>query len=214
MLVFSRAARSRCYRRVFGCCCFQALRKLRPPPAPKLAPQRHPHRRSHRRSYQRSPYFTDHAAAAGLTSKTVFGGVDTKKYIIETTGTGVAIFDYDNDGWPDIFLVNGSTLEGFPAGKAPTSHLYHNNHDGTFTDVSEKAGVARAGWGQGVCVGDYDNDGNEDLYVTYYGKNVLYHNNGNGTFSGVGEKAGVAGNGKSWGSGCALWTTIATATWM
>ena len=106
----------------------------------------------------------------------VFGGVDTKKYIIETTGTGVAIFDYDNDGWPDIFIVNGTTLEGFPAGKAPTNHLYRNNHDGTFTDVTVKAGLAANGWGQGVCVGDYDNDGWEDLYVTYYGKNRLYHN--------------------------------------
>src|SRR5258708_7241110 len=134
----------------------------------------------------------------------VFGGVDTKKYIIETTGTGVAIFDYDNDGWPDIFIVNGTTLEGFPAGKAPTNHLYHNNHDGTFTDVTEKTGLARTGWGQGVCVGDYDNEGWEDLYVTYYGKNVLYHNNGNGTFTDVSDKAGVAGSGKAWGTGCAF----------
>src|SRR6266849_44377 len=118
-------------------------------------------------------YFTDVAKEAGLSMMNVFGGVDTKKYIIETTGTGVAIFDYDNDGWPDIFIVNGTKLEGFPAGKAPTNHLYRNNHDGTFTDVTEKAGLARTGWGQGVCVGDYDNDGWEDLYVTYYGKNVL-----------------------------------------
>ena len=106
----------------------------------------------------------------------VFGGEDTKKYIIETTGTGVAIFDYDNDGWPDIFLVNGTTLEGFPPDKAPTNHLYRNNHDGTFTDVTAKAGLTATGWGQGACVGDYDNDGWEDLYVTYYGKNRLYHN--------------------------------------
>ena len=133
----------------------------------------------------------------------VFGGVDTKKYIIETTGTGVAIFDYDNDGWPDIFLVNGTSLDA-SAGKAPTSHLYHNNHDGTFTDVTKKAGLTYTGWGQGVCVGDYDNDGWEDLYVTYYGKNVLYHNNGDGTFTNVSEKAGVAGSGKSWGNGCAF----------
>jgi enediyne biosynthesis protein E4 len=149
-------------------------------------------------------YFTDRAASAGLTATTTFGGVNTKKYIIETTGTGVAIFDYDNDGWPDIFVVNGTTLDGFPAGQSPTSHLYHNNRDGTFTDVTQKAGLNHAGWGQGVCVGDYDNDGNEDLFVTYYGKNVLYHNNGNGTFSDVSEKAGVSGSGKSWGSGCAF----------
>src|ERR1700680_1605376 len=148
-------------------------------------------------------YFTDVAQKAGLTAPTVFGGKDTKKYIIETTGTGAAIFDYDNDGWPDIFLVNGTTLEGFPTGEAPTSHLYHNNHDGTFTDVTVKAGLNVTGWGQGVCVGDYDNDGWEDLYVTYYGKNRLFHNQ-SGVFAEVAEKAGVAGSGKAWGSGCAF----------
>ena len=149
-----------------------------------------------------SAYFTDVAQKAGLTSPIVFGGKDTKKYIIETTGTGAAIFDYDNDGWPDIFLVNGTTLEGFPAGEAPTNHLYRNNHDGTFTDVTVKAGLNVTGWGQGVCVGDYDNDGWEDLYITYYGKNRLFHNQ-NGVFTEVAEKAGVAGSGKAWGTGCA-----------
>ncbi|HXM95135.1 MAG TPA: CRTAC1 family protein [Candidatus Dormibacteraeota bacterium] len=148
--------------------------------------------------------FIDIGARAGLVATNVFGGVDTKKYIIETTGTGVAIFDYDNDGWPDIFIVNGTTFEGFPAGKEPTSHLYRNNHDGSFTDVTQKAGLAHTGWGQGVCVGDFDNDGWQDFYVTYYGKNVLYHNNGNGTFTDVSEKAGVAGSGKLWGTGCAF----------
>jgi|ERR1700733_1795137 len=148
--------------------------------------------------------FVDVGEKAGLTMKNVFGGVDTKKFIIETTGTGVAIFDYDNDGWPDIFIVNGTTLEGFPAGKGPTNHLYHNNHDGTFTDVTVKAGLAATGWGQGVCVGDYDNDGWDDLYVTYYGRNILYHNNGDGTFTDVSKKAGVAGTGKDWGTGCAF----------
>jgi enediyne biosynthesis protein E4 len=147
-------------------------------------------------------YFTDVAQKAGLTAPIVFGGKDTKKYIIETTGTGVAIFDYDNDGWPDIFLVNGTTLEGFPTGEAPTNHLYRNNHDGTFTDVTVKAGLNVTGWGQGVCVGDYDNDGWEDLYVTYYGKNRLFDNQ-NGVFTEVAEKAGVAGSGKAWGTGCA-----------
>jgi len=152
----------------------------------------------------RMAWFTDIAEKAGLTMQDVFGGLQTKQYIIETTGTGVAIFDYDNDGWPDIFIVNGTTLAGFPAGKGPTNHLYRNNHDGTFTDVTVQAGLAGApGWGQGVCVGDYDNDGWEDLYVTYYGKNRLYHNN-HGTFTEVGEKAGVAGTGKAWGSGCAF----------
>ncbi len=149
-------------------------------------------------------HFTDVAKKAGLTAPVIFGGENTKKYIIETTGTGVAIFDYDNDGWPDIFVVNGTTLQPLPDDKKPTSHLYHNNHDGTFTDVTIKAGLVHTGWGQGVCVGDYDNDGSEDLYVTYYGKNVLYHNNGDGTFTDVGEKSHVAGNGKNWGSGCAF----------
>jgi hypothetical protein len=149
-------------------------------------------------------HFTDIAKKAGLTAPVVFGGVDTKKYIIETTGTGVAIFDYDNDGWPDIFIVNGTSLDAPASGKLPTSHLYHNNHDGTFTDVTKKAGLTHSGWGQGVCVGDYDNDGWEDLYVTYYGKNILYHNNGDGTFTDVSEKAGVAGSDKAWGNGCAF----------
>jgi len=147
--------------------------------------------------------FTDVAEKAGLTMQDIFGGIETKKYIIETTGTGVAIFDYDNDGWPDIFLVNGTRLDGLPSGEAPTNHLYRNNHDGTFSDVTAKAGLTATGWGQGVCVGDYDNDGWEDLYVTYYGKNRLYHNQG-GVFTEVAEKAGVAGSGKAWGSGCAF----------
>src|SRR6267143_757538 len=148
-------------------------------------------------------HFTDMAQKAGLTAPVIFGGETKKKYIIETTGTGVAIFDYDNDGWPDIFMVNGTKLEGFPT-KGPTNHLYRNNHDGTFSDVTDKAGLAHTGWGQGVCVGDYDNDGWEDLYVTYYGKNILYHNNGNGTFTDVSDKAGVGGSGKAWGTGCAF----------
>jgi hypothetical protein len=148
--------------------------------------------------------FVDIAATAGLTALNVFGGVDTKKYIIETTGTGVAIFDSDNDGWPDIFIVNGTTLDPLPGAKPATSHLYRNNHDGTFTDVTATSGLQKSGWGQGVCVGDYDNDGWEDLYVTYYGKNVLYHNNGDGTFSDVSAEASVAGSGKLWGTGCAF----------
>src|ERR1700751_3350003 len=101
----------------------------------------------------------DDADKAGLTMMTIFGGKDSKKFIIETTGTGVAIFDYDNDGWPDIFFVNGTTLELASAGNnGPSGRLYRNNHDGTFTDVTIKAGLATTvGWGQGVCVGDYDN---------------------------------------------------------
>ena len=135
----------------------------------------------------------------------VNGGVDTKKYIIETTGSGVAILDYDNDGWPDIFLVNGTTLDEAKEKSArPTSHLFHNNHDGTFSDVTHAAGLDFTGWGQGACVGDYDNDGFDDLYVTYYGKNRLYHNEGNGTFKEVAARAGVAGDGMAWGTGCAF----------
>ena len=147
--------------------------------------------------------FEDVAQKAGLTMMNVFGGVDTKKYIIETTGTGVAIFDYDNDGWPDIFIVNGTTLDGSSRNGTPTNHLYRNNHDGTFTDVTVQAGLVATGWGQGVCVGDYDNDGWEDLYLTYYGKNRLYHNE-HGMFKEVADEAGVAGSGKAWGSGCAF----------
>jgi len=147
--------------------------------------------------------FVDIAEKAGLTMSEIFGGVDSKKYIIETTGTGVALLDYDNDGWLDIFIVNGTTLDAAKNGKSPTNHLYRNNHDGTFTDVTAKAGLAASGWGQGVCVGDYDNDGWDDLYITYYGKNRLYHND-HGVFTDVTDKAGVGGSGKAWGSGCAF----------
>ena len=148
--------------------------------------------------------FLDVARESGLNVKTIFGGEHKNKYLLETTGCGVAFYDYDNDGWLDIFLVNGSRLEGFPAGQAPASHLFKNNRDGTFTDVTQKAGVAHSGWGQGVCIGDYDNDGYDDLFVTYFGKNVLYHNHGNGTFGDVSEKAGVAGDSKRWNTGCAF----------
>jgi hypothetical protein len=150
-------------------------------------------------------WFIDVAPQAGLRMENVNGGIDTKKYIIETTGSGVAIFDYDDDGWPDIFLVNGTTLDAAKEKSLkPSSHLFHNNHDGTFADVTSAAGLEFTGWGQGVCVGDYDNDGFDDLYVTYYGKNRLYHNQGNGTFKEVAEAAGVAGDGKAWGTGCAF----------
>jgi enediyne biosynthesis protein E4 len=148
--------------------------------------------------------FVNIARESGLKAKTIFGSEHKNKYLLETTGCGVAFYDYDNDGWLDIFLVNGTRLEGFPAGSQPTSHLFRNNRDGTFTDVTFEAGVAHSGWGQGCCIGDYDNDGWDDLFVTYFGKNVLYHNNGNGTFTDVSEKAGVAGNGKRWNTGCAF----------
>ena len=148
--------------------------------------------------------FINVAKDSGLNVKTIFGGEHKNKYLLETTGCGVAFYDYDNDGWLDIFLVNGTRLEGFPAGNEPTSHLFKNNRDGSFTDVTAKAGVAHSGWGQGCCIGDYDNDGWEDLFVTYFGKNVLYHNNGDGTFTDVSQKAGIAGNGKRWNTGCAF----------
>jgi enediyne biosynthesis protein E4 len=149
-------------------------------------------------------HFVDIAARVGLTAKTEDGGERTKKYIIETTGSGAAFIDYDNDGWPDIFLVNGTTLEGFPKGKEPTSHLYHNNRDGTFTDVTQKAHVALTGWGQGVCAGDYDNDGWIDLVITFWGHNVLLHNNGDGTFTDVTKQAGLWHDDVRWGTGCAF----------
>ena len=148
--------------------------------------------------------FLNVARESGLNVKTIFGGEHKNKYLLETTGCGVAFYDYDNDGWLDIFLVNGTRLEGFAAGSEPTSHLFRNNRDGTFTDVTAKAGVAHSGWGQAVCIGDYDNDGWDDLFVTYFGKNVLYHNNGDGTFTDVSEKAGVAGRGTRWNTGCAF----------
>jgi hypothetical protein len=155
-------------------------------------------------------WFEDVAAKSGLRVLNVNGNRTSKKYIIEATGSGVAIFDYDNDGWPDIFLVNGESPREIAAPHAaapkstPTSHLFHNNHDGTFTDVTIKAGLVDTGWGQGVCVGDYDNDGYDDLYVTAYGHNRLYHNQGNGTFKEVAAQAGAAGSGDEWGTGCAF----------
>jgi len=149
--------------------------------------------------------YIDVATAAGLTAKTIFGGEGKNKYLLETTGCGVAFYDYDNDGWLDIFLVNGSRLEGFAAGQEPHCHLYKNNRDGTFTDVTEKAGVAVTGWGQGVCVGDYDNDGWDDLFLSYYGKVVLLKNHGNGMFTDVTQKSGLTQTGPPrWNTGCSF----------
>lgn len=148
--------------------------------------------------------FVNVGKEAGLNALTIFGGEHKNKYLLETTGCGVAFYDYDNDGWLDIFLVNGWRLEGFPKGQEPVCHLFKNNRDGTFTDVTAKAGFTHTGWGQGVCIGDYDNDGNDDLFVTYFGKNVLYHNNGDGTFTDVSEKAGVSGAKIRWATGCAF----------
>jgi len=144
--------------------------------------------------------FTDVARQAGLTQPIIYGGLETKSYIIEVVGCGIAFLDYDNDGWLDIFVLNGTRLEGDPPGC--TNRLYKNNRDGTFTDVTSKAGLTRAGWASSVTIGDYDNDGFDDLFITYYGRNVLYHNDGNGTFSDVTQRAGLAQSAVRYGSGC------------
>jgi enediyne biosynthesis protein E4 len=151
--------------------------------------------------------FTDVAAQAGLGGAiNVFGGVARKRWLLEEIGCGVALFDYDNDGWLDIFLVNGTRFEENSAKQAPSNFLFHNNRDGSFTDVTQKAGLARSGWGQGCCVGDYDNDGYDDLVVTYWGGIVLYHNNGDGTFTDVSQKAGLVQSGPTprWNTGCSF----------
>jgi len=144
--------------------------------------------------------FTDVAEKAGLTHPIVYGGIDTKSYIIEVVGCGVAFLDYDNDGWLDLLVLSGTRLEGAPAGT--TNRLYKNNRDGTFTDVTAKAGLTRTGWASAVTVGDYDNDGFDDLFITCYGHNVLYRNNGDGTFSDVTTKAGLGQDAVRYGAGC------------
>jgi hypothetical protein len=147
--------------------------------------------------------FTDVTERAGLAqARNVSGNPTDKKTILEEMGCGAAFFDYDNDGWLDIFLVNGTTFDAAKAGQKHTSYLFRNNRDGTFTDVTKQAGLTCSGWGQACCIGDYDNDGFDDLYVTYWGRGVLYHNNGDGTFTDVSEKAGVAGPPDRWGAGC------------
>ena len=147
--------------------------------------------------------FVNVAKEAGLTVPNVWGGVDRKRYIIEAKGSGLGFFDYDNDGWLDIYLTNGTHLgANWPTGQAPTSHLYKNNRDGTFTDMTEKSGLGRTGWQTGVCVGDYDNDGWDDLFCCFWGHNVLFHNNGDGTFTDVTRKAGVYDPQVRWGAGC------------
>ena len=145
-------------------------------------------------------HFVDVAASAGLREPVIYGGVDSKKYILEATGCGCAFIDYDNDGWMDLFILTGTRLEGAPYGT--TNRLYKNNRDGTFTDVTEKAGLKAVGWACGVCVGDYDNDGFEDLFCTYFGQNKLYRNNGNGSFTDVTKEAGLWNEQPRWGAGC------------
>jgi len=151
--------------------------------------------------------FTDISAKAGLGGAiNVFGGVTHKHLLLEETGCGVALFDYDNDGWLDVFLVNGTRFEGISQQHQPSNFLFHNNRDGSFADVTEKAGLIRSGWGQGCCVGDYDNDGYDDLVVTYWGGIVLHHNNGDGTFTDVTQKAGLVQNSPTprWNTGCSF----------
>lgn len=174
--------------RAFG----QGMRSAGIPPAP-------------RPKFSGRPFpvtFTDVARAAGLTVPTIYGDRYRKEYIFEANGPGVAFFDYDNDGWPDIFIPNGTRLKSLSAGDKPTNHLYRNNRDGTFTDATHRSGLTRTGWCYGVCAGDYDNDGHDDLFLTYYGKNVLYHNNGDGTFSDVTERAGLGQAGSRFSTGC------------
>ncbi len=147
-------------------------------------------------------HFVDVASAAGLREPAIYGGVDGKKYILEATGCGCAFIDYDNDGWMDIFLLSGTRLEDVPAGTS--NRLYKNNRDGTFTDVTEKAGLTALGWASAVCVGDYNNDGFDDLFCTFFGQNRLYRNNGDGTFTDVTKAAGLWNEQERWGAGCSF----------
>jgi hypothetical protein len=153
----------------------------------------------------------DVAEQAGLRHASVYGGVDRKRFIIETNGSGVALLDYDGDGWLDALVLSGTRLaEGarrdvaWPRGQEPTNRLYRNRRDGSFEDVTDAAGLRRTGWASAVCAGDYDNDGLLDLFVTYFGRNVLYRNRGQGRFEDATARAGLATTGTRWGSGCSF----------
>jgi hypothetical protein len=148
--------------------------------------------------------FIDVAQQSGLNKKTIYGDEHKNRFLLETTGCGVAFYDFDNDDWLDLVLVNGTRLEGFPKGQEPISRLFKNNRDGTFTDITANSGMVRSGWGQGCCVGDFDNDGWDDLFVSYYGQPILYKNHGNGKFTDVTEKAGLTQSKTRWNSGCAF----------
>jgi hypothetical protein len=145
--------------------------------------------------------FVDATESGGIRFQHV-DGRSGRRYFIETLGSGVAWFDYDNDGDTDLYFVNGSRLPGDNGADVPTNHLFRNEGDGTFSDVTGQAGVGDTGYGHGCCVGDYDRDGDLDLYVTNYGRNVLYRNNGDGTFSDVTDEAGVAE--PLWSTSCAF----------
>ena len=148
--------------------------------------------------------FTNAASRAGITARNISGDSTHKMYLPELNGSGVAFIDYNNDGFPDIFVINGTRTASSESDSAPVSHLYRNNSDGSFTDVTSSAGLGSSGWGQGACVGDYDNDGWDDLFVTYYGHNRLFHNNGDGSFTDVADRAGLAGADGEWNTGCSF----------
>lgn len=156
-----------------------------------------------KRAGQSTPVtYVDVAREAGVALPNVWGGLEQKKYIVETKGSGIAFFDYDQDGWLDVYLTNGLRFDQkWPAGQEPKSHLFKNNRDGTFTDVTEKSGLGQVGWQTGVCVGDYDNDGWDDIFCGFWGHNALFHNNGDGTFTDVSRKAGVYDERARWTSG-------------
>lgn len=150
------------------------------------------------------PVLSDVTRASGLASaQMVCGESDQKRFLLEMTGCGVAFFDYDQDGWLDLFLVNSTRFQLDPSQARPGNYLFHNNRDGTFTDVTARAGLVHSGWGQGCCIGDYDNDGFEDLFVTYWGENALFRNLGNGTFANMTQQAGLSLDGqRRWNTGC------------
>ncbi|MGA8409246.1 MAG: CRTAC1 family protein [Candidatus Acidiferrales bacterium] len=175
----------------------RALAALFAQPQPR--PQQQPANSQTQKPFSR---FTDVAAQAGLTAPMIYGGFQSDTYIIESMGGGCAFFDFDNDGWMDIFILGGTRLAGPPAGAS--NRLYKNNRDGTFTDVTEKSGLHDVGWANGVCVGDYNNDGHEDLFCTYFGHNKLYRNNGDGTFTDVTKSAGLFGASPRFGTGCSF----------
>ena len=163
-----------------------------------VAPQSKP--RSSGRPFNAS--FTDTAAAAGLLAPVIYGGVNHNDYILEAVGCGCAFIDYDNDGWMDLFILSGTRLTGAPADTS--NRLYKNNRDGTFTDVTRQAGLEAVGWANAVCIGDYNNDGFEDMYCTYWGQNKLYRNLGDGTFKDVTKEAGLEDPQVRWGAGCSF----------